>query len=483
MTNTDIGNAMKFSNTLQTVLSRFLEIVKLDTRKINNSIPMTINYKRVLSHIVKIFSNKTEVVAQISCIWTAFITNYFRILVFPPISQNGDKWKFAKFQTLVVLAMIFYTDVVCLQIELLGYYAFINKDSQDLIQVCKTVKLNTVWLTYVKIVDTSVEKIVNNSKLAKRINELISVSNLLPVINVPLSIKSSVPSRLYNFYIRTVLSEWVIGGSMRSLVAQNWFIMNEEEYAVIYFQYLYTMYVIQKKYPGFSHNDGHLDNILIAYDAIPQKWPLVVNCDKYKVTTLKVHDIYAVEMKPKSGPSIRFTSRGKGPFKVKRDSTYMEYRLLGKSCYIPNVGYSVRLWDFDWANISSAKTQNEKVLLHGYKNSIFSDAGEYYDIYLFFQQMLSMRETNNSNAFNLRENCSNSYDLLFPSNIQKFHTRVLKDNKCVRATYENQRLTDSNNRNKYPTIAEIIDNELKNGIFKRFLTKPSRAKLANIYNS
>lgn len=417
---------------------------------------------------------KTELLAQAACVWAAFLTNDCPTVVFPPVG-TGNPWRFAKFQTMVTVALIFYPSIVQFQIELLAYYAYILPGTQSLASVCTSLQLPTIWAEHSRTIDSCVQQIVSSAQWSARVKELAAVSQLLPVITLPVKPKTAVPSRLYNFYVRTTLSEWVQGGSLRTVIQRNWFLLTEEDYAVLYFQYLYTMMVIQQQHPGFSHNDGHLDNILLAYKEVPPRWPLVRSSDRnrtqYMVTAFEAGAHFAVLMRPPNGTPIKFRAHGLGPFTVERQNTCAEYRWPGHRCYVPDVGYSVRLWDFDWSNINAAGTpQNQKVLTSGAQNRIFADAGQYYDIYLFFRQVVAMRDSTNSNAFT-NGSCAMNYNLLFPSAIHQFHKRVLGPIECKAETYDNQRLSDTHVPGKYPTIASIIQTELRGGIFARFVDK------------
>ena len=471
------ARASKLHSMMKASQRRFLSVVQFDQRGSTREIRD--RYDRVLGSLQSILP-RTELAAQVACVWAAYLNNECPTVLFPPVDRSNP-WRFANFQTLITVALIFYPDIVQLQVELLAYYAYIMSGTQPLGPLCAKLQLSPQWEEYTVVIANCVQQIVTSAQWSARVKELAAVSDLLPVINWPVKKNTVVPCRLYNFYTRTTLTEWVQGGSLRSVIQRNWFLLTEEDYAALYFQYLYTMLVIQQQYPGFSHNDGHLDNILVAYEALPVQWPRKVDRlrQQFTVTALVMGEDIAVRMQPPRGAPFRFVVHGAGPFGVRSRPECSEYDLLGYRCYLPNIGYSVRLWDFDWSNINNSQPQNQKVLTAGAQHSIFADAGQYYDIYLFFKQVAAMRDSTNSNAFS---DCRQQYGMLFPAAIHRFHQRVLGVVDCQPDTYESQRLTDTHVPGKYPTIQSIMQNEIKNGIFARFVEKP-RMPCQNVYAS
>ena len=475
----------------KTILTKFLSEIPYDRRRINKGVAMSHNTETVFAALLNNFYNPSNMVMEICCIWTAWITNYFRTLVFPPVRAQlaPDRWVPIKFQMLILLAMIFHKNVLGVQIQLFAFAAYYDADS-DLENVRNKIELGIEWLEYVRVINSSTEILMNQKfslELQHRLTELVTLSDMLPVTGITVSPDVQVGSRVYNFFVRTLLTEWVTGQPLRAYLQANWYLLSADDYAVIYFQYLYTMYVIQKHYPGFSHNDGHLDNILLALNHQRHiAWPHVFhkkvqrNGKSYTVTIQEVFGSYAVSMTASQNDSIEFTSWEK-PTLLEKPKDFSEYKLLNQVCYVPSTSLSVRLWDFDWANISGAGVQNQKVILEGNKNSIYVDAGQYYDIYLFFQQIWELRYMSTCNVF--KSDCKTDYDLLFPKEIQDFHERVLNMKPaCVRATYQTQRLTDTATNSSYPTIQTIIQKELDDGIFKRFKTQPS-GRAENIYQA
>ena len=113
-----------------------------------------------------------------------------------------------------------------------------------------------------------------------------------------------------------LISEWANKGSLKDfmikILEKNYKdtsktlaginIHNNEIIKNILFQVIYTLYCINQKYPNFRHNDLHLENILV--DEIPYE-----------------------------------------------EETYFKYTISGQNFYVPNLGFRILLWDYDFANL------------------------------------------------------------------------------------------------------------------------------------
>ena len=60
-----------------------------------------------------------------------------------------------------------------------------------------------------------------------------------------------------------LISEWANGGDLLDFLRRNYKKLDLLHWKVIIFQILFTLAVIQKKYPGFRHNDLKANNILL----------------------------------------------------------------------------------------------------------------------------------------------------------------------------------------------------------------------------
>ena len=96
---------------------------------------------------------------------------------------------------------------------------------------------------------------------------------------------------------------------------------------VLIFQILYTLSTISYYFPGFKHNDLHLKNFLVA----------------------------------------KFTAKGNLLYKIKfkNHKKYTFYK-------IPNLGFQIRLWDFDWSSIKD-EIYNPKLKNYSNISNNFND--------------------------------------------------------------------------------------------------------------
>ena len=109
---------------------------------------------------------------------------------------------------------------------------------------------------------------------------------------------------------KIVITEWADMGTLyenKNIIC--------DHFNIFLFQLLYTLHVIRFKYPDFRHRDLHAENILVS----------------------KTNNI----------------SNG-----------YFVYKLDDKTYYIPDVGFQIKIWDFDRSNLTSeisSVVMNEKI--------------------------------------------------------------------------------------------------------------------------
>lgn len=136
--------------------------------------------------------------------------------------------------------------------------------------------------------------------------------------------------------VSILLSEWANGGDLLEYMRNNLQNMNTKEWRVLLFQIFSVLAVIQKRYPGFRHNDMKANNILIH------------NMDETMVS-----------------------------------GQFFTYQLDNITFYVPNIGYQIKLWDFDFACISGI-AENSKVNSEWTnKINISNRQNKYYDICFF----------------------------------------------------------------------------------------------------
>jgi serine/threonine protein kinase len=137
--------------------------------------------------------------------------------------------------------------------------------------------------------------------------------------------------------VSILLSEWANRGDLLDYIKKNYENIQLIHWKVFFFQLISTLAVIQSKFPDFRHNDLKANNILIH--------------------------------------------------KISRDKPRFTYTILRKKYSIPNIGYSIKLWDFDFANIPGI-VDNAKVSLDWTKPINVTPAKhQYYDIHYFFNTL------------------------------------------------------------------------------------------------
>jgi hypothetical protein len=138
--------------------------------------------------------------------------------------------------------------------------------------------------------------------------------------------------------VSILISEWANKGDLLDFFRNNYKVFTPKHWKVIFFQILSVLAIIQSKYPAFRHNDMKANNILVQ------------KIDK----TRETHK-YIVER-----------------------STYR----------VPNIGYHIKLWDFDFACIPGI-VDNIKVESKWTKKiNVTPEQNRYYDIHYFFNTLI-----------------------------------------------------------------------------------------------
>lgn len=138
--------------------------------------------------------------------------------------------------------------------------------------------------------------------------------------------------------VSVLISEWANRGDLLDFIRKNYEHFTPLHWKVIFFQIISVIAVIQSKYPSFRHNDLKANNIL-------------------------VHKI----------------SKQNGSFKYKVERS--EYK-------VPNIGYHIKLWDFDFACIPGI-VDNQKVESPWTREiNVNPEQNKYYDIHYFFNTLI-----------------------------------------------------------------------------------------------
>ena len=114
----------------------------------------------------------------------------------------------------------------------------------------------------------------------------------------------------------------------------------------IFFQILSTLASIHSKYPSFRHNDLKPDNILVH--------------------------------------------------KISLDLTKFSYRVEKKKYVLPNIGYQIRLWDFDFSSISGIADNNKLGLSWTNELNLTSKQHRYIDVHYLFTKLTKLLKIDES---------------------------------------------------------------------------------------
>jgi serine/threonine protein kinase len=139
--------------------------------------------------------------------------------------------------------------------------------------------------------------------------------------------------------VSILVSEWANGGDLLDYLRNNYKIMTIKDWRTILFQILSVLAIIHSKYPGFRHNDMKANNILI-------------------------HNI-----------------------DIDNENKKYLYKINNQTYIVPNIGFQIKLWDFDFAAIpgiiDNSKVEAEwtrKINVNPVKN-------RYYDVHYFFNTL------------------------------------------------------------------------------------------------
>lgn len=150
-------------------------------------------------------------------------------------------------------------------------------------------------------------------------------------------------NKYYNS-VSILISEWANKGDLLDFMKKNYKKFSIKIWKVLFFQIISVLAVIQSKFPSFRHNDLKANNVLI-----------------HKISNLLENS------------NKRMTTR----------------YVINKCIYnVPNIGYQIKLWDFDFSAIPG--------IIDNYKvNDKWTDEinikpiqNRYYDIHYFFNTLI-----------------------------------------------------------------------------------------------
>jgi len=138
--------------------------------------------------------------------------------------------------------------------------------------------------------------------------------------------------------VSVLISEWADNGDLLDYIRKNYTKMTLKDWRIIFFQLISVLAVIQTKYPSFRHNDMKANNILVQ--------------------------------------------------KINKRGTVFSYMVKKNKYYVPNIGYMLKLWDFDFACIPNV-VDNSKVSARWTSQiNIKPVMNRYYDMHYFFNTLI-----------------------------------------------------------------------------------------------
>jgi serine/threonine protein kinase len=140
--------------------------------------------------------------------------------------------------------------------------------------------------------------------------------------------------------VSILVSEWANGGDLLDYIRKNYKKLKVAEWRTIFYQILSVLAIIHARYPTFRHNDMKANNILIHF-----------------TDTENAQDKFL-------------------------------YKINGQTYIVPNIGFQIKLWDFDFACIPGI-VDNAKVDAEWTdKINIKPEQNKYYDIHYFFNTLI-----------------------------------------------------------------------------------------------
>ena len=138
--------------------------------------------------------------------------------------------------------------------------------------------------------------------------------------------------------VSILISEWANRGDLLEFIKKNYKEFTTLHWKIIFFQIISVLAVIQSKFPSFRHNDMKANNVLIH--------------------------------------------------KIEPRGTLFTYVVCRKRYLIPNIGYQIKLWDFDFACIPGV-VENAKVSAKWTDEiNVKAVQNRYYDMHYFFNTLI-----------------------------------------------------------------------------------------------
>lgn len=143
----------------------------------------------------------------------------------------------------------------------------------------------------------------------------------------------------YHDNVSILISEWATRGDFLDYVRKHYKNFKLIHWKVFFFQIISTLAVIQSKFPSFRHNDLKANNILVT--KVPKK-----------------------------------------------EGSMSIYKVNSSEYVVPNIGYQIKFWDFDFACIPGI-IDNAKVAADWTRQiNVIPEKNRYYDLHYFFNTFI-----------------------------------------------------------------------------------------------
>ena len=139
--------------------------------------------------------------------------------------------------------------------------------------------------------------------------------------------------------VSILISEWANGGDLLQHIRDKGEDLTLREWQVIFFQLISVLVIIQTKYPSFRHNDLKANNVLIHH------------------------------------------------INRSRKNNLFKYKINGHVYIIPNIGYQIKLWDFDFACIDGVVNNSKVNAEWTDRINVNPKQNRYYDVHYFFNTL------------------------------------------------------------------------------------------------
>ena len=251
-------------------------------------------------------------------------------------------------------------------------------------------------------------------------NFICDIDEILKGNNIPENIdwkKREKNNDIFNI-ANVLVTEWADGGDLKNYILSNYKKWSKDPYceiiwSVLLFQIIFTLVIIYEKYPNFRHNDLKVDNILVTNT-------------EFSPDSLQ-HYLYYID---------------------------------GRYYSIPNIGFQIKLWDFD---LSCIKGEVDNYKVQGMSEYGIRDTkNQYYDIHCFLNYLRLYIVGDSKRKF-------------VPESIQNFWRRIIplkfRHSEHLPNVYWSRVIPDV----EYTNPADILrlETSQKLGIFNKFLINKS----------